>query len=91
MGEYGWLCHFAVQWKLKEHCKSTIYVYKIYIYIYFRAAPEAYRGSRLGVKSEMELLAYATATAMQDLSHVTELHHSLWQCRILNPLSEAGD
>ena len=46
---------------------------------------------RLGVKSELQLLAYATATAMQDLSHVFELNHSSWQHWILNPLNEARD
>ena len=46
---------------------------------------------RLGVESELQLLAYTTATAMPDPSHVWDLHHSSWQRRILNPLSEAGD
>ena len=31
---------------------------------------------RLGVESELQLLAYATATAMQDPSCVCNLHHS---------------
>ena len=31
---------------------------------------------RLGVKSELQLLAYTTATATRDLSHVCHLHHS---------------
>ena len=46
---------------------------------------------RLGIEWELQLLAYATATAMRDLSHICNLHHSLWQCRILNPLSKAMD
>ena len=46
---------------------------------------------RLGVQSELQLLAYATATAMPELSHGCDLHHSLWQRRILNPLSAARD
>ena len=46
--------------------------------------------SRLGVESEPGLPAYATAVAMQDQSHVGNLHHSLQQHQILNPLSEAG-
>jgi len=41
---------------------------------------------RLGVKSELQLLAYATATAASDLSYVCNLRHSSWQRRILNPL-----
>jgi len=44
---------------------------------------------RLGVESELQLLAYATATATPDPSHVCDLHHSSWQCQILNPLIEA--
>ena len=46
---------------------------------------------RLGVKSELQLLAYATATATADPSCICDLYHSLRQCWILNPLSEARD
>ena len=46
---------------------------------------------RLGIKSELYLPAYATVTAMLDPSHVCDLCHSLQQCQILNPLSEARD
>ena len=45
----------------------------------------------LGVKLELQLLAYTTATAMLDLSYISNLQHSLWQHQILNPLSEARD
>ena len=45
----------------------------------------------LGAESELQLLAYTIATAMPYLSHVCELHHSSWQCLILNPLSESWD
>ena len=44
---------------------------------------------RLGVKSELQLLAYATASAMQDPSGVCDLHHSSWQRQIPDPLNEA--
>ena len=40
---------------------------------------------------ELQLLAYTTATATQDPSRVCDLHHSLWQCWILNLLSKARD
>ena len=48
---------------------------------------------KLGVKLELQLLAYTTttATAMPDPSHIYYLHCSLWQRQILNPLSEARD
>ena len=51
----------------------------------------AYGGSRLGVESELQLPAYATATAMQDPSGICDLHHSSPQRQILNRLSEARD
>ena len=46
---------------------------------------------RLGVKSELQMQAYATATAMLNPSRVCDLRHSLRQCQILNPMSEARD
>ena len=50
---------------------------------------------RLGVELELQLLAYATATstatAVQDLSHLCDLHHSSRQCWILKPLSKGRD
>ena len=44
---------------------------------------------RLRVESELQLLAYATATS--DPSRICSLHHSSWQIQILNPLMEARD
>ena len=46
---------------------------------------------RLGVKSELQLPVYTTATATQDPSQVCDLHHSSQQHQILNSLSEARD
>ena len=49
-------------------------------------------GSFLGRgRIELQLPAYATATAMQDVSCICDLHQSLRQCWILNPMSEARD
>ena len=42
----------------------------------------------LGLESELQLLAYTTATAMQDPSRTCNLHCSLRQRWILNPLNE---
>ena len=57
----------------------------LWLYLWHMEVP------RLGVKSELELLAYTTAIATWDLSLVCNLYHSSWQYRILNPLSEARD
>ena len=45
---------------------------------------------RLGVKSELQLPSYITATAIPDPSRVFDLLHSSWQCRALSPPSQAG-
>ena len=37
------------------------------------------------------MLAYTTATATPDLSHICDLHHSSWQYQVLDPPSEARD
>ena len=39
----------------------------------------------------MEIPRLTTATAMQEPSHVCDLHHSSWQRQVLNPLSKARD
>ena len=57
----------------------------------FRATHTAYGIPRPGVKLELWLPAYATATATQDPSCICDLHHSSQQHQILNPLSEARD
>ena len=53
--------------------------------------PQQMEVPRLEVELELQMLADATATAMQDLSRVRNLRHSSWQRRILNPLVEVGD
>ena len=40
------------------------------------------------VELELQLPAYATATATLGPSHIFNLHHSLQQCQILHPGSE---
>ena len=46
---------------------------------------------RLGVKSELQLPDYTTATATWDPSLICNLHHGSQQWQILNLLSEARD
>ena len=45
----------------------------------------------IGVKSELQLPAYTTATATPDLRLVCDLLHRSRRCQILNPLSEVRD
>ena len=51
----------------------------------------AYGGSKARGEIRAAAAGLTTVTAMPDLSCVCDLHHSTWQGRILNPLSEARD
>ena len=62
-----------------------------YFFFFFRAAGEAYGSSQARVKLGLELLAYTTATATPDLSHIFDLYHSSRQRWIFNPLGRARD
>ena len=57
----------------------------IYLFCFLGPHPQHIEVPRLGVKSELLLLAYAMATAMLDLSCICDLHHSSWQRRIPDP------
>ena len=55
----------------------------------FRAIPAAMEVFR--VESELQLLAYTTATTTPNPSRILDLHHSSQQLQILNPTIEAKD
>ena len=61
-----------------------------FFFFFFKATP-AMEVPRLGVESQLQLLAYTTATAMQDPSCICDLHHCSQRCQILIPLSKAWD
>ena len=86
---YSWLKH-------RKHCNMPASHPKIYYYhFFFFLGLHLWHMKvlKLGVKSELQLLAYATTTAiaMPDPSCICDLHHSSLQHQILNPLSKAGD
>ena len=68
-------------------------IFSLFFFFLFFLGPHPWhmKFPRLGVQSELQLPAYATATAMWDHSRVFDLHHSSRQRWILNPLSEARD
>ena len=66
-------------------------VFFFFFFVFLGPQPWHMEVPSLGVQSELPLPAYTTATTMPDPSHVCDLHHSLWQHRILNPLSRAKD
>ena len=83
---------FAVQ-KIVSLIRSHWFIY-LFIYLFpFFVGPHPLQMEfpRLWVKSEIQLPAFTTATATQDLSRVCSLHHGSQLCRIFNPLSKARD
>ena len=61
------------QWKLPE----TSFVVVVVVILVFLGPHLWYMEvPRLGVQSELYLLAYTTATATPDPSHICNLHHS---------------
>ena len=83
--------HFMLHMGLCSLFLSLFFPFSFSFFFLGGAAPAAYGVPRLGVKSELRLLAYATATATPDPSCVHDLHHSSQHCWILYPLSEAAD
>ena len=55
------------------------------------ATPTAYESSQARIESDLRPATDTTVTAMPDPSLVCDLHRSLWQRQILNPLSTARD
>ena len=81
----------------KIACKICVCVFlgkwalNFFFFVFLAPYPQHMKVPRLGVDSELQLLAYTTATAAPDPSRIFDLHHSLQQCQILNPLSKARD
>ena len=71
--------------------KAGAKINSIHIFFFSGLSQQHIDVPQLGVKSELELPAYTTATATPDPSGIFHLHHSLWQRQILNPLREARD
>ena len=62
--------------------EPSLFIY-LFIFCIFRALPIAYGAS--------QARGQIRAIAMQDPSHIFNVHHILWQRQILKPLSEARD
>ena len=70
---------------------QEIFFFFFFFLVFLGLHPQHMEVPRLVVESELQSLAYTTATAMPDLRHVCKLHCCSWQCQILNPLSKARD
>ena len=66
-----------------EECKlilASLFFVCLFFCLFLGPHPRYMEVPRLGIKLELHLPAYATATATQDPSHVCDLHHSSRQC-----------
>ena len=81
----------ALSQKFWSHPDSFLSLLVCLFVLLFRVYPWHMEVPRLGVQSELQLPAYATATATSDPSCICNVHHSSQQCWILNQLSEARD
>ena len=77
--------------KKKKKKKTKALSFFFFFWPFLGPLPRHMEAPRLEVESELKPLAYTTATATWDPSHVCDLHHSSRQRRIPNPLSEARD
>jgi len=70
-----------------------VHAFLVFCFFFFFLGPHPQHMEvpRLTVESELHLPACTTATAIPDLSHICDLHHSSWPRQILNPLSKARD
>ena len=79
-------------WHLFSGCRGSLTeVVLLPCFFLLKAAMRHVEVPRLGVESELQLLAYTTARATQDPTCICDLYHSSQQCQILNPLIEARD
>ena len=85
------LSRWFKMWLVVFYLKRYKYHVPLSQFFFFFLGPHLWHMevSRLGVKSELQMPAYTTATKMLDLSHVCNLQHSSQQFQILKPLSEA--
>ena len=87
--KYIFMCLLAIciLWKIVYKCLAP----SPFIFCFLGPHLQHMEVPRLGVKYGLQLLAYTTATAMQDSSYICDPYHSSQQCQILNPLGEARD
>ena len=80
--------HIYSQWQWW----SWAYTHNFFFFFgLFRATSVAYGSSQARGQIGPQLSGHTTATATPDPSCICDLHHSLQQHQVLNPLSEARD
>ena len=73
------------------YSKCQVQIQRVFFVFLFKATPSAYGSSQARGRIGAAIASLHQATAILDLSHICDLCHSLRQCWIFNPLSEARD
>ena len=85
------LMYFAVHLKLTQH-SFFFFLFSFFVFCLFRAAHAAYGGSQArGQIGAVAAGLHQSHSNTGSKPHLRPKHHSSWQCRILNPLSEVRD
>ena len=78
---FNWLCPDPLE---ELSSIASIALWNVFVFLFFLGPHlQHMEVPRLGVESELHLLAYATATAIHDPRYVCDLHHSSQQHQIL--------
>ena len=64
----------VVFWRLQNWFMSELPILFLFLFCFVGSHPQHMEVPRLGVKSELQMPTYTTATAMPDLSRVFHLH-----------------
>ena len=80
---------FAVSYDSSVFNFLRAFITLFYLFFIFRAGTMEYGSSQ--ARGGIGAAVTRVTTATQDWSHICDLYHSLWQWRIVNPLSEAWD
>ena len=96
LGTFTYHGHSQKQTNKKTEIKiyrvlHTIPIFIFILFCFLGLRPRHMEVSRLGVGSELQLVAYATATATWNPSLICNLYHSSQQHQIPDPLSKARD
>ena len=80
--------HFLPSEQLPDSALTPC-IERFFVDVVFKATPAVYGSSRVrgGTKAATSSLYHSNTGSKP----ICDLHHSLWQCQIVNPLSETRD
>ena len=70
---------YKMKWQESESHNTYLRQKRLFFLVFFLGVHLWHMEvTKVGVKLELKLLAYATVTALQDLTPICNLHHSSW-------------